>query len=439
MFIPESHRGRDLTRRESRRRGDRAVRCRVVLIVGLLAAPILFGTSLAQSPRASLQLEVTARSASESTVVRLREGDELSSSDGLRVELLTDADAYVYVLALGSSGRLQLLQPFSREDHAAFQNAGEPRALPGGGGFLSLDDTPGPETLFAFAASKPISNLGDWLARVSVSVTRERIEERLAIEFPGTQVLGFRHRSESGAAVASAPRAEPVPPARSGPIPAPAPSDIFANSDTEAELGVLEGSGSKIDALLGGSRPAAPAAIPPMSAVSSPSDGAAIGSDRVEDAGDQKSPGVLGRIGGWFRRDEPTDVDRSAASEPLPPPRDPPPPDTLTVLIPVNQHVIVRLAEIDTPEKGQPFASKSKQALSGLVFGNTVTIIPIDTDRYGRTIARVVVDGVDVNKDMVRRGYAWVYREYVRDQSLIHYRGRSPVGTTRDLGSAGNR
>ena len=80
--------------------------------------------------------------------------------------------------------------------------------------------------------------------------------------------------------------------------------------------------------------------------------------------------------------------------------------DTLTILTPDKQQERVRLAEIDTPEKGQPYAKKSKQALAALVAGKTVAILPIDTDRCGRTVGRVYIDGLDVNKEMVRQGHA---------------------------------
>ena len=49
----------------------------------------------------------------------------------------------------------------------------------------------------------------------------------------------------------------------------------------------------------------------------------------------------------------------------------------------------VRLAEIDTPEKKQPYGSKAKQALSDLVFGRMIKVEQIDKDRYGRLVANL--------------------------------------------------
>ncbi len=49
----------------------------------------------------------------------------------------------------------------------------------------------------------------------------------------------------------------------------------------------------------------------------------------------------------------------------------------------------VRIAGMDTPEKRQPGYSKAKQALSKLIEGEKVTVTPVATDTYGRTVARV--------------------------------------------------
>ena len=45
--------------------------------------------------------------------------------------------------------------------------------------------------------------------------------------------------------------------------------------------------------------------------------------------------------------------------------------DTVTVLDEQNQQHTIRLAEIDAPERGQPWGDRSRQALSALVFSKT--------------------------------------------------------------------
>ncbi|MGC1951256.1 MAG: thermonuclease family protein, partial [Gammaproteobacteria bacterium] len=59
--------------------------------------------------------------------------------------------------------------------------------------------------------------------------------------------------------------------------------------------------------------------------------------------------------------------------------------DTLTLLVDTKQ-LRIRLAEIDTPERGQPYATKAKQALSDLTFGKTARVVEVDLDRYGRIV-----------------------------------------------------
>lgn len=93
--------------------------------------------------------------------------------------------------------------------------------------------------------------------------------------------------------------------------------------------------------------------------------------------------------------------------------------DTLTLLDDSNRQIKIRLAEIDAPESHQPYGSRAKQELSGLAFGRYAAVQVQDIDRYGRTVGRITVDGVDVNAEMVRRGAAWVYRKYAKDQSLF--------------------
>lgn len=92
--------------------------------------------------------------------------------------------------------------------------------------------------------------------------------------------------------------------------------------------------------------------------------------------------------------------------------------DTVTVVDKDKQQVKIRLAEIDAPESHQAFGSPSKQSLSNLCFGKQAEIIPQVKDRYKRTVARIKCDGVDANAQQVKRGMAWVYRQYAKDHNL---------------------
>lgn len=93
--------------------------------------------------------------------------------------------------------------------------------------------------------------------------------------------------------------------------------------------------------------------------------------------------------------------------------------DTLTLLTESKQQIKIRLAEIDSPESRQPYGQKAKQALANLTFRKQVVADIQSVDRYGRSIARISVDGVDVNRALVESGAAWVYRAYSQDKSLL--------------------
>jgi micrococcal nuclease len=91
--------------------------------------------------------------------------------------------------------------------------------------------------------------------------------------------------------------------------------------------------------------------------------------------------------------------------------------DTIGVLRD-GKEIKVRLDGIDCPELGQDFGSKAKKFTSNLVFNREVQIRQTDIDKYGRTVARVIVDGKDVSLELVKAGLAWFYREYSHDTTL---------------------
>jgi endonuclease YncB( thermonuclease family) len=82
------------------------------------------------------------------------------------------------------------------------------------------------------------------------------------------------------------------------------------------------------------------------------------------------------------------------------------------------ENLKVRLAEIDAPEKGQPFGTRSRQHLATLCFRKSANVTPTTTDRYGRTVARIECDGADASEEQVRAGMAWVFDRYVTDRRL---------------------
>lgn len=90
--------------------------------------------------------------------------------------------------------------------------------------------------------------------------------------------------------------------------------------------------------------------------------------------------------------------------------------DTVTILDATHQQVKIRLAGIDAPEKRQPFGSRSKENLGRLVFGKNVTVDTTKQDKYGRTVGKILVNGVDANLEQVKSGLAWHYKKYESEQ-----------------------
>jgi micrococcal nuclease len=72
----------------------------------------------------------------------------------------------------------------------------------------------------------------------------------------------------------------------------------------------------------------------------------------------------------------------------------------------------IRYLLVDTPETsdGDCYAENAKQFNTDLVLNKTIELqYDVEcTDRFGRTLAYVTVDGQDVNTLMIQRGYACV-------------------------------
>jgi endonuclease YncB( thermonuclease family) len=92
--------------------------------------------------------------------------------------------------------------------------------------------------------------------------------------------------------------------------------------------------------------------------------------------------------------------------------------DTITVLDDTKQRHVIRLMGIDAPEKAQAFGQTSKESLSELVFNKEVSVTWHKKDRYGRSVGQVYVDDTDVCLEQIKRGLAWHYKQYEREQSV---------------------
>lgn len=95
-----------------------------------------------------------------------------------------------------------------------------------------------------------------------------------------------------------------------------------------------------------------------------------------------------------------------------------------------RQRQRIRLANIDAPESGgradrpgQPYAKKSRDALSAMVLNKTMTLECFEKDHYDRHVCNIPLsEGKTANEKMVANGWAWAYtgsnERYLRDKNL---------------------
>ena len=64
----------------------------------------------------------------------------------------------------------------------------------------------------------------------------------------------------------------------------------------------------------------------------------------------------------------------------------------------------VRLANVDTPEKGRRGAPQAREKLRKLIEGKEGGMETVERDKYGRSVARVYLGRESVNKKMQAKG-----------------------------------
>ncbi|MGD2200400.1 MAG: thermonuclease family protein [Candidatus Bathyarchaeota archaeon] len=74
--------------------------------------------------------------------------------------------------------------------------------------------------------------------------------------------------------------------------------------------------------------------------------------------------------------------------------------DGISIIIRPN--TVVKLAGLTPPDRGTPEAASAKEKLEALVLGKKVEFETLQWDRLGRSIARVKVEGIDLNAEMAR-------------------------------------
>lgn len=92
--------------------------------------------------------------------------------------------------------------------------------------------------------------------------------------------------------------------------------------------------------------------------------------------------------------------------------------DTFKVKTDTLGEIKVRIADIDCPESDQDYGKDAKDFLVKLIWKKEVSLLIKEKDRYGRYIAHVMVDTLNVNQILVQEGYAWHYKKYSSDLML---------------------
>ena len=87
--------------------------------------------------------------------------------------------------------------------------------------------------------------------------------------------------------------------------------------------------------------------------------------------------------------------------------------DTFDVLDSQHETFRIRVSCMDTPEKGQPFYRRAKDALADLIHGKQVTVEAYKHDRYGRLIGELA--DLDLCHTMIASGMAWHNQPYARE------------------------
>ena len=99
--------------------------------------------------------------------------------------------------------------------------------------------------------------------------------------------------------------------------------------------------------------------------------------------------------------------------------------DTIQVIDSNGIKFKIRLLGIDTPELKQRFGYESSLSLKKIIDGKSVIIIskpeknkPYTLGRYKRIIGKIILNGKDINLEMVQKGMAWHYKKYIKSQNV---------------------
>ena len=81
----------------------------------------------------------------------------------------------------------------------------------------------------------------------------------------------------------------------------------------------------------------------------------------------------------------------------------------------------LRFAYVDAPESSQAYSKESARLIKSMVYKKFVRVQITDVDRYGRCVGVIYRYRRSMNEEMVKRGAAWVYEEYIRDKNHLKH------------------
>ena len=91
--------------------------------------------------------------------------------------------------------------------------------------------------------------------------------------------------------------------------------------------------------------------------------------------------------------------------------------ETVFVLDQFRSSRKIWLAGIDAPGMDKHFGEHSRSNLNDLVAGHKIEVEYIKRDRYGRIIGKLLKDGLDINLQQIKDGYALHYQKGTDEQS----------------------
>ncbi len=84
--------------------------------------------------------------------------------------------------------------------------------------------------------------------------------------------------------------------------------------------------------------------------------------------------------------------------------------DSLWLAPPGKPPIEVRLRDIDAPEICQAWGPEARKALADLALNKVATLQPSGRDTYGRMVATLLIEDLNVSRFMVENGHAWSVR-----------------------------